>query len=116
MSTYHTLIRNARLVDGTGNPWRYGDLALAGERIAAITAPDQIDAVKCGEVIDAAGLVLAPGFIDIQSHSILPLMRDGRCLSKIMQGVTTEIMGEGWTPAPVGGGFPLQASSAEATR
>jgi len=106
MSTYHTLIRNARLVDGTGNPWRYGDLALAGEHIAALTPPGQIDRANCAEVIDAAGLVLAPGFIDIQSHSILPLMRDGRCLSKITQGITTEIMGEGWTPAPVGGGFP----------
>ena len=44
-----------------------------------------------------------PGFIDIQSHSIIPLMIDPRCLSKITQGVTTEIMGEAWTPAPAGG-------------
>ena len=53
------------------------------------------------EVVDATGLVACPGFIDIQSHSIVPLMIDGRCLSKITQGVTTEIMGEGGTPAPV---------------
>ena len=57
-------------------------------------------------MVDAAGHVVAPGFIDIQSHSIIPLMRDGRCLSKITQGVTTEIMGEGWTPAPFGGLIP----------
>ena len=106
MSTFHTLIRNARLVDGTGNPWRYGDLALAGDRIGAITAPGQIADAGIKEIIDASGRVLCPGFIDIQSHSILPLMRDGRSLSKITQGVTTEIMGEGWTPAPAGGGFP----------
>ncbi len=105
MFTYHTLIRNARLVDGTGNPWRYGDLALAGARIAAIAPPGQIETTGIEEIIDGTGMVLCPGFIDIQSHSILPLMRDGRCLSKITQGVTTEIMGEGWTPAPVGGGF-----------
>lgn len=105
MFTYHTLIRNARLVDGTGNPWRYGDLALAGARIAAIAPPGQIATTGIKEIIDGTGMVLCPGFIDIQSHSILPLMRDGRCLSKITQGVTTEIMGEGWTPAPVGGGF-----------
>ena len=50
-------------------------------------------------VIDATGLVVAPGFIDIQSHSIVPLLRDGRCLSKVTQGVTTEIMGEaGYLP------------------
>ncbi len=48
-------------------------------------------------------MVVCPGFIDIQSHAHLPLMLDGRCLSKITQGVTTEIMGEGWTPAPFGG-------------
>ena len=48
-------------------------------------------------------MVVCPGFIDIQSHSIAPLMIDGRCLSKITQGVTTEVMGEKWTPAPAGG-------------
>lgn len=60
-------------------------------------------------------MVVCPGFIDIQSHSIIPLMMDPRCLSKITQGVTTEIMGESWTPAPVGGKeeheiFPLEIS------
>ena len=97
------LIRGARIVDGTGNPWHFGDVALAGDRIAAITPPDALDAANASEVIDATGMVVAPGFIDIQSHSIMPLMRDGRCLSKITQGVTTEIMGEVWTPAPFGG-------------
>lgn len=103
MISYDTLIRNARIVDGTGNPWVYGDIALAGDRIAAMTAPGQIGPEQSATAIDATGLVVCPGFIDIQSHSILPLMHDGRCLSKITQGVTTEIMGEGWTPAPCGG-------------
>jgi N-acyl-D-amino-acid deacylase len=57
-------------------------------------------------VVQTTGMVVAPGFIDIQSHSILPLMVDPRCLSKITQGVTTEVMGEGWTPAPFGGRIP----------
>jgi N-acyl-D-aspartate/D-glutamate deacylase len=105
MSTYDTLIRNARVIDGTGNPWFYGDVALAGDRIAAIAPPGAIAAEQCATLVDATGLVVCPGFIDIQSHSILPLMYDGRSLSKITQGVTTEIMGEGWTPAPCGGHF-----------
>lgn len=105
MSTYQTLITNARLVDGSGNPWFRGDVAIAGESIAAITPPSTIPHENVGEVIDAGDQVLCPGFIDIQSHSILPLLQDGRCLSKITQGVTTEIMGEGWTPAPCGGLF-----------
>src|SRR5690606_24460321 len=54
-------------------------------------------------VVDAEGHIVAPGFIDIQSHSIIPFLTDGRALSKITQGVTTEIMGEAWTPAPFGG-------------
>ena len=100
MSTFDTLIRHAKVVDGTGNPWFYGDVALAGDRIAAITPPNQIAPAHAATVVDATGLVVCPGFIDILSHSILPLMIDARCLSKITQGVTTEIMGEGWTPGP----------------
>lgn len=103
MSTFDVLIRNARVVDGTGNPWFYGDVALTGDRIAAITPPGQIAAEQIGEVVDATGMVVCPGFIDIQSHAIMGLMYDGRCLSKITQGITTEIMGEAWTPAPMGG-------------
>ena len=97
------LIRGARVVDGSGSPWFYGDVALSGERIAAIAPPGSIPNESAGEVVDATGMVVCPGFIDIQSHSIVPLMVDGRCLSKITQGITTEIMGEAWTPAPIGG-------------
>ncbi len=103
MSTYDVLIRAARVVDGTGNPYVFADVATRGDRIAAVAPPGRIDASACRDVVDAAGQVLCPGFIDIQSHAILSLMRDGRCLSKITQGVTTEVMGEAWTPAPFGG-------------
>lgn len=101
MST--TLIINGRIVDGTGNPWYYGDILLNGESIEAIAPPGTISHDRAENVIDAKDHVIAPGFIDIQSHSILPLLTDGRSLSKITQGVTTEIMGEFWTPAPFGG-------------
>jgi N-acyl-D-amino-acid deacylase len=103
MTSYDVLITGSRIVDGTGNPWRYGDLALAGERVAALAPRGRIDPANAREVIDASGLVACPGFIDIQSHSLVPLFTDGRSLSKVAQGVTTEIMGEGWTPAPFGG-------------
>ena len=97
------LIRGARIIDGSGNPWRHGDVAIAGPRIVTIAPPDSIPDERAGEIVDATGLVVCPGFIDIQSHSIIPLMIDGRCVSKITQGITTEIMGEVWTPAPFGG-------------
>ena len=97
------LIRGAKIVDGSGNPWFYGDVAISGERIIDIAPPGSIPVEGVGDVVDAAGMVVCPGFIDIQSHSIVPLMVDGRCLSKITQGVTTEIMGEAYTPAPIGG-------------
>lgn len=97
------LLRGARLVDGTGNPWFAADLALGGERILEIAPPGQLPADTAREVVDATGMVVCPGFIDILSHSHAPLMYDARDLSKITQGVTTEILGEGWTPAPSGG-------------
>lgn len=86
------LIRSARLVDGTGNPWFAADLAIGGERILEIAPPGQIPQEAAREIVDATGMVVCPGFIDILSHSHTPLMEDARDLSKITQGVTTEIM------------------------
>ncbi|MCL4543908.1 MAG: D-aminoacylase [Chloroflexi bacterium] len=99
------VIRNGIVVDGTGNPWWRGDVAIAGDRIAALTRPGLIASESADTVLDATGLVVSPGFIDIQSHSNLTLMVDGRSVSKVTQGVTTEIMGETWTPAPIGGQY-----------
>lgn len=109
MSGFDTLIHGGRIVNGTGNPWFYGDVAIRNQQISAIVPPGVISPDQADNVVSAAGMVVAPGFIDIQSHSITPLMRDGRCLSKIMQGVTTEIMGEAWTPAPFGGRIDCSA-------
>lgn len=103
MPEYDLLIRGAKIVDGSGNGWFYGEVAVSGDTIARIGPAGRIAASSAAQTIDADGLTLAPGFIDILSHSIAPLLRDGRCLSKITQGVTTEIMGEAWTPAPFGG-------------
>ncbi len=97
------LIRGARVVDGTGNPWFYGDVVLSDERIAAIAPAGTVSPEAVDEVVDATGKVVCPGFIDIQSHSLMPFLTDGRSLSKVTQGVTTEIMGELWTPVPYGG-------------
>ena len=79
-----------------------------------VAPPGRLDRASAREVVDAAGQVVCPGFIDIQSHSIMPLFSDGRSLSKVTQGVTTEIMGEGWTPAPFGGAALADAWRASA--
>lgn len=103
---FDVLIAGGRVVDGSGNPWFRGDVALTGDKVAAIVPPGTIAPSQAQTVIDAADHVVCPGFIDIQSHSIHPLMVDGRCVSKITQGITTEIMGEASTPAPVVGRNP----------
>ena len=103
INTIDILIRGAKIVDGTGNPWFYGDIAIQKEHILEVVPPGRIPAEAAHEVVDATGMVACPGFIDILSHSHIPLMHDPHALSKITQGVTSEIMGEGWTPAPFGG-------------
>jgi N-acyl-D-amino-acid deacylase len=93
-------ITGAELIDGTGAPRRTADVGVAGDRIVAVAEPGTLAAP---ETVDARGLLVCPGFIDIMSHSLWPFFVDGRSLSKVMQGVTTEVMGEGYSPAPHGG-------------
>jgi N-acyl-D-amino-acid deacylase len=94
---YDLLITNGRIVDGTGNPWFHGDLAITGDKIVAV---GRVPARTAARTIDAKGLVVAPGFIDIHSHSDDLLLEDGHAQSKIRQGVTTEILGEGRSAGP----------------
>ncbi len=98
---YDVVISGGRVIDGTGNAWFYGDVGVRGERIARITPPGLLKDVPAKQRIEAKGMVVAPGFIDIQSHSRGAfLIGDGRVISKVTQGITTEILGEGATNAP----------------
>src|SRR5688500_2869846 len=94
---YDLVIRNGRVVDGTGNPWRYADVAVRGDRIAAV---GRVPAGAARRDVDARGRIVAPGFIDMHSHSDMLLLEDGDAQSKIRQGVTTEVLGEGGSAGP----------------
>lgn len=99
--SYDLVISGGRVIDGSGNAWFYGDIAVQGDRIVRITPAGLLASAKAKQRIDAKGMVVAPGFIDIQSHSRAAFLQgDGRVISKITQGITTEIMGEGSTNAP----------------
>ena len=96
---FDLVLRNGRIIDGTGNPWFHGDVAVRNDRIVAM---GNVTAKGKSEV-DVGGLVIAPGFIDIHSHSDWTLLEDGNAESKIRQGVTTEVLGEGFSGAPYSG-------------
>jgi N-acyl-D-amino-acid deacylase len=97
---YDLVIRHGKIVDGTGNPWFYGDVAVKGDRIVSV----ERTVVGTGKrEIDAHGQVVAPGFFDGHVHSDGPLLVDGSAQSKIRQGVTTEILGESASMGPFQG-------------
>ena|SRR5947209_4296375 len=94
---YDILIKNGRVVDGTGRAGFVADVAIKGDRIARI---GKLGNARARRVIDAKGLVVAPGFIDLLGQSETNLLIDPRAMSKVMMGVTTEITGEGNSAAP----------------
>ncbi len=97
-AAYDLVIVRGRIVDGTGAPWFRADIGIVGDRIEAI---GNLASAQATARIDAANLVVAPGFIDLLGQSEFNVLVDARAASKIMQGITTEITGEGASIAPV---------------
>jgi len=96
---YDVVIKNGHVLDGTGNPWYAADIGVRGDRIVAI---GNLNAADGDKVIDATGKIVAPGFIDMLGQSEFNLLTDNRSLSKLSQGITSEITGEGGSVAPQG--------------
>jgi N-acyl-D-aspartate/D-glutamate deacylase len=94
------VIRGGRIVDGTGNPSFLGDIAIRGNRIVAL---GHLASLPAKRVVEAKGLTVAPGFIDMHNHSDYTLIVDGNAQSMIRQGVTSMILGEGESAGPIGG-------------
>ncbi len=95
---YDIIIMNGRIVDGTGNPWFYGDVAIRGDRIVKV---GRVSPARAKRRIEARGMIVAPGFIDMLGQSEMSLLIDPRAESKVFQGITTEVTGEGGSAAPL---------------
>jgi N-acyl-D-amino-acid deacylase len=94
---YDVIIRGGHILDGTGNPWYAADIGIRGDKIVAI---GKLDNARAKQTIDATGRIVAPGFIDMLGQSETSLLIDKRSLSKLSQGITSEITGEGQSAAP----------------
>ena len=97
---FDIVIRGGLIVDGTGNPSFRGDVGIRGTRIEGM---GRLEGRPAKRVLDASGLVVAPGFIDIHNHSDFTILTDGNAESMVRQGVTSMIFGEGGSAAPAGG-------------
>lgn len=103
MTTYPLVLKNAKILDGCGNPWFWGDLAVQQGRIVAITPPGRLQGER---TIDIDGRFLAPGIVDIHTHSDLTIMVNRQAESVVRQGVTTHLVGNcGMSPAPLTDAF-----------
>ena len=96
--TYDLIIRGGTVYDGSGAAGKTADVAISGDRIAAV---GDLGAARAKRQIDARGLAVAPGFINMLSWATMSLLADGRSQSDIRQGVTLEVFGEGWSMGPL---------------
>ena len=108
-NNYDILIKNGTIADGSGNPTYLGSVGINADTIAAV---GKLKATGTLE-IDATGLVVAPGFINVLSWATESLIEDGRSVSDIMQGVTLEVFGEGWSMGPLNGDLKKELQSAQ---
>lgn len=94
---YDVLITGGRIYDGTGNPWYAGDIGVRDGRIADI---GNLTGAAAARVIDAKGLIVTPGYIDLHTHTDMTILADGNAEGKVRQGVTLDLLGESTSVAP----------------
>jgi N-acyl-D-aspartate/D-glutamate deacylase len=111
-ASYDVVIANGKIMDGSGNPWFYANVAIKNGRIVKI---GNVDPKLGKKLIDAKGMVVSPGFIDLHTHTDMPALADGNAESAVRQGVTLDVIGESATVAPLKGAV-LEEYKEEAKR